>query len=179
MANPSFDFKWDIKKQNTSAKVFSRSRPLKTTTNTVSDGSQPDNNFDKSSNDQNEDSDIVAIAGVSSSETKQEVEAATLVPSEQTRFVGKDKNKSFKNNTDYRRERRRAGKAVTEKLFTSNKSFRDLNEIHDHIISNLEKHNFLRLTTVQEKAIPIVVEGKNVLVRNFLFRNIPRTPYSC
>lgn len=56
------------------------------------------------------------------------------------------------------------GKSVTEKLFASNKSFGDIQDVHKHIVSNLEKHNFMRLTTVQEKAIPVINDGKNTLV---------------
>ncbi|KAF5273483.1 hypothetical protein FQA39_LY07500 [Lamprigera yunnana] len=57
-------------------------------------------------------------------------------------------------------------KHVSEKLFTeSGKNFSDLN-IHRHLISNLEKNDFKTLTTVQEKVIPIVISGKDVLVRS-------------
>lgn len=56
----------------------------------------------------------------------------------------------------------RIGKSLSEKVFTSNK-ISDL-PIHRHIISNLEKLQFKTLTTVQEKAIPIVLTGTDVLV---------------
>ncbi|XP_030754684.1 probable ATP-dependent RNA helicase CG8611 [Sitophilus oryzae] len=57
------------------------------------------------------------------------------------------------------------GKSVIEKVFSAGNKFSSLN-IHRHILSNLEKHNFKVLTNVQEKAIPVVLEGQNVLVRS-------------
>ncbi|XP_057667803.1 probable ATP-dependent RNA helicase CG8611 [Diorhabda carinulata] len=57
------------------------------------------------------------------------------------------------------------GKSVVEKVFSTSKSFSDL-EIHKYIVSNLEKHNFTTLTNVQEKAIPVILKGRNVLIRS-------------
>lgn len=57
------------------------------------------------------------------------------------------------------------GKPVVEKVFNNDKSFGDL-PIHKYIVSNLEKHNFKSVTNVQEKSIPVIIEGKNVLVSN-------------
>lgn len=58
------------------------------------------------------------------------------------------------------------GKSIQEDLFaTSGKSFRDL-DIHRHLVSNLEKINYLKLTNVQEKSIPVITSGKNTLVSN-------------
>lgn len=58
----------------------------------------------------------------------------------------------------------RSGKSVSEKVFTeSGNKFSDL-PIHKYLVSNLEKINFTTLTTVQEKAIPVVLQGKDVLV---------------
>lgn len=56
------------------------------------------------------------------------------------------------------------GASVVEKVF-SVKNFNDLN-IHRYIVSNLEKNGFTTLTNVQEKAIPVVLEGNNVLIRS-------------
>ncbi|KAK5650923.1 hypothetical protein RI129_001952 [Pyrocoelia pectoralis] len=57
-------------------------------------------------------------------------------------------------------------KSVSEKVFTdSGKRFSDL-EIHKHLVSNLEKIHFTTLTTVQEKVIPILLSGKDMLVRS-------------
>ncbi|KAF2897162.1 hypothetical protein ILUMI_09013, partial [Ignelater luminosus] len=57
----------------------------------------------------------------------------------------------------------RSGKSVSEKVFTeSGNKFSDL-PIHKYLVSNLEKINFTTLTTVQEKAIPVVLLGKDVL----------------
>ncbi|KAF7274293.1 hypothetical protein GWI33_013035 [Rhynchophorus ferrugineus] len=57
------------------------------------------------------------------------------------------------------------GKSVIEKVFSAGNQFKSLN-IHKHILSNLEKHNFNILTNVQEKAIPTVLESQNVLIRS-------------
>ena len=57
-----------------------------------------------------------------------------------------------------------AGDAVKETVFTSSGNrFKNLS-IHKHLVSNLEKHNYTALTTVQEKAIPIILSGKDTLV---------------
>ncbi|KAB0802327.1 hypothetical protein PPYR_04513 [Photinus pyralis] len=56
--------------------------------------------------------------------------------------------------------------SVSERVFTeSGKKFGDL-DIHRHLVSNLEKINFTTLTTVQEKVIPILLSGKDMLVRS-------------
>lgn len=56
------------------------------------------------------------------------------------------------------------GKSVVEKVFESDqKKFSDLG-IHRHLVSNLEKNQFLTATNVQNKAIPEVMTGANVLV---------------
>lgn len=55
------------------------------------------------------------------------------------------------------------GKSLKEKVFSLDKKFDDLN-IHKHLVSNLTKHSFMDLTNVQEKSIPLIIEGKNVLV---------------
>lgn len=55
------------------------------------------------------------------------------------------------------------GKSIVEKVFSSGKKFGDL-DIHRYLVSNLEKINFTSLTNVQEKSIPEIMSGKNVLV---------------
>lgn len=56
------------------------------------------------------------------------------------------------------------GTSVSEKVFTSSGlTFSDLS-IHKHLVSNLEKIDFKSLTTVQEKAIPVIFSGKDTLV---------------
>lgn len=55
------------------------------------------------------------------------------------------------------------GKSVVEKVFSGDGKFSDLN-IHKYLVSNLQKHNFTTLTNVQEKSIPVILTGKNVLV---------------
>ncbi|CAH0552601.1 unnamed protein product [Brassicogethes aeneus] len=57
------------------------------------------------------------------------------------------------------------GVSVVEKVFSADKKFSSLN-IHKHLLSNLEKINFSTLTNVQEKSIPVVLTGKNVLIRS-------------
>ncbi|CAG9822888.1 unnamed protein product [Phaedon cochleariae] len=57
------------------------------------------------------------------------------------------------------------GKSVVEKVFSIGKQFCDL-EIHKYIVSNLEKNGFTTLTNIQEKSIPIILAGNNVLVRS-------------
>lgn len=57
------------------------------------------------------------------------------------------------------------GKSVVEKVFSNGKKFSDLN-IHKYLVSNLEKINFTSLTNVQEKSIPEIMSGKNVLIRS-------------
>lgn len=67
------------------------------------------------------------------------------------------------------------GKSLVEKVFSVNQQkFSDL-KIHKYIVSNLEKINFTTLTTVQEKSIPPVLEGKNVLV---IKRQLKRSSFS-
>ncbi|KAJ3641344.1 hypothetical protein Zmor_027856 [Zophobas morio] len=58
-----------------------------------------------------------------------------------------------------------SGKSVVEKVFSAEKKFSDL-EIHRHVVANLVKNGFTSLTKVQEKSIPEVVAGKNVLIRS-------------
>ncbi|KAI4457419.1 rna helicase [Holotrichia oblita] len=59
-----------------------------------------------------------------------------------------------------------SGKSVSEDVFaTSDRQFNNL-DIHRHLVSNLEKIDFKTLTNVQEKAIPIVMSGKNCLIRS-------------
>lgn len=58
-----------------------------------------------------------------------------------------------------------SGAAVSEKVFAvTGRTFNDIKQIHKHVLSNLVKHGFDKMTTVQEKAIPIVLSGKNALV---------------
>lgn len=58
------------------------------------------------------------------------------------------------------------GKSVVEEVFSTNKKFNDLN-IHKYIVSNLEKIGFTTLMNVQEKSIPVILSGKNVLVSTY------------
>ncbi|XP_018330433.1 probable ATP-dependent RNA helicase CG8611 [Agrilus planipennis] len=56
--------------------------------------------------------------------------------------------------------------SVSEKVFTSSgKKFSDL-DIHQHLVSNLDKNGFNNVTVVQERALPVVTSGKDVLIRS-------------
>ncbi|CAH1984200.1 unnamed protein product [Acanthoscelides obtectus] len=57
------------------------------------------------------------------------------------------------------------GKSVVEQVFSDSQKFGDL-EIHKYIMSNLAKIGFTTLTNVQEKSIPVVLKGDNVLIRS-------------
>ncbi|XP_044262559.1 probable ATP-dependent RNA helicase CG8611 [Tribolium madens] len=57
------------------------------------------------------------------------------------------------------------GKSVVEKVFSGEKKFTDL-QIHKYLVANLQKHSFVNLTNVQEKSIPEILSGKNVLIRS-------------
>lgn len=70
----------------------------------------------------------------------------------------------FKNNPEIPKIGQRHVKPVDEKLF-SGKNFADLN-IHPFNVALLEKNMGLKeLTVVQQKAIPIILQGRDVLVR--------------
>lgn len=70
----------------------------------------------------------------------------------------------FKNNPDVPRMGQRAVKPVVEKVFAG-KTFEDLN-LHPHIVSNLKQNmNLTELMTVQQKAIPVLLQGRDVLIR--------------
>ncbi|XP_045507098.1 probable ATP-dependent RNA helicase CG8611 isoform X1 [Colias croceus] len=71
----------------------------------------------------------------------------------------------FKNNPDVPRIGQRAVKPVVEKVFAGT-TFADLN-IHPHSIANLKQNlNLSELMTVQQKAIPIILQGRDVLIRS-------------
>ncbi|XP_014223293.1 probable ATP-dependent RNA helicase DDX31 [Trichogramma pretiosum] len=54
---------------------------------------------------------------------------------------------------------------IDEKVFTAEK-FSDLN-IHPHAVANLEQNfKITKMTTVQKKAIPVIMSGKDVLIRS-------------
>lgn len=56
------------------------------------------------------------------------------------------------------------GDAPRETVFTSSGNRFNNLSIHKHLVSNLEKHNYIALTTVQERAIPIILSGRDTLV---------------
>nr|CAI5870457.1 unnamed protein product [Callosobruchus analis] len=57
------------------------------------------------------------------------------------------------------------GKPVVEQVFSDTQKFSDL-EIHKYIVANLTKIGFTTLTNVQEKSIPVILKGDNVLIRS-------------
>lgn len=188
MTNPTFDFKWDVKeKKSTSSKVFARRRPQKTTISKEAKSVEKEVRTETEISEDNKTSTKTSAVNTQNSEplkfkktaeTKQAEGNINVIQKTRKRL-----NESLKNEKTaetkhacgsvnvtqkkHKNVHEKVGplkESATEKLFTSNRSFRDLKQIHNHIISNLEKHDFLRLTTVQEKAIPIIVEGKNTLV---------------
>lgn len=71
----------------------------------------------------------------------------------------------FKNNPDVPRIGQRAVKPIVEKVFTS-KTFSEL-DIHPHSIANLQQNLGLKeLMTVQQNAIPVILCGRDVLIRS-------------
>lgn len=70
----------------------------------------------------------------------------------------------------------RAIKPLTEKVFSGN-NFSDL-DIHPHSVANLQQNmNLKELMTVQQKTIPVILQGRDVLIRYVLECN--RTKASC
>ncbi|KAM3966675.1 ATP-dependent DNA helicase DDX31 [Aphomia sociella] len=71
----------------------------------------------------------------------------------------------FKNNPDVPRIGQRAVKPLTEKVFAG-KTFTDL-DIHPHSVANLQQNLSLKeLMTVQQNAVPIILQGRDVLIRS-------------
>lgn len=70
----------------------------------------------------------------------------------------------FKNNPDVPRIGQRAVKPIVEKVFSGTK-FAAL-DIHPHCVANLQQNlNLKDLMTVQQNAIPIILQGRDVLIR--------------
>lgn len=70
----------------------------------------------------------------------------------------------FKNNPEIPRIGQRAVKPLVEKVF-SGKNFSDL-ELHPHSIANLQQNLGLnQLMTVQQQSIPVILQGRDVLIR--------------
>lgn len=70
----------------------------------------------------------------------------------------------FKNNPDVPKIGQRAVKPLVEKVFAGT-TFADL-DIHPHSVANLQQNLDLKeLMTVQQKAIPVILQGRDVLIR--------------
>lgn len=70
----------------------------------------------------------------------------------------------FKNNPDVPRIGQKAVKPIVEKVFTG-QTFIDL-DLHPHSIANLQQNlNLNQLMTVQQNAIPVILQGRDVLIR--------------
>lgn len=171
MTNPSFNFKWDTKKKSASAKVFSRKRSSKNSSVEKTSISSNKVSVDRNASEQTVGNEVSSSLPESKHKRNKQfihktsnTESTANSSGDVGRFRGKKALDNYTSQRNYYKPARTTGKAVTEKLFTSDKSFKDLEQIHHHIISNLEKNNFLRLTTVQEKAIPVICKGKNTLV---------------
>lgn len=73
----------------------------------------------------------------------------------------------FKNNPDVPKIGQRAVKPLVEKVFAGT-TFADL-DIHPHSVANLQQNLDLKeLMTVQQKAIPVILQGRDVLIRYVL-----------
>ncbi|KAH9645882.1 hypothetical protein HF086_010081 [Spodoptera exigua] len=71
----------------------------------------------------------------------------------------------FKNNPQVPRIGQRAVKPIVEKVFAG-KTFSDL-DIHPHSVANLQQTLGLKeLMTVQQNAVPIILQGRDVLIRS-------------
>lgn len=99
------------------------------------------------------------LAKLAASSGNQATPSAVPKQKEHALFSVGDKNVYVKTNTK--------GKSVIEEVFSANKKFSDL-EIHKYIVSNLEKIGYTTLMNVQEKSIPVILSGKNVLVSETL-----------
>lgn len=72
----------------------------------------------------------------------------------------------FKNNPTVPRIGQRAVKPLVEKVFAG-KVFADL-DVHPHSVANLQQNMALtELMTVQQNSIPIILQGRDVLIRYF------------
>ncbi|XP_049888023.1 probable ATP-dependent RNA helicase CG8611 isoform X2 [Pectinophora gossypiella] len=71
----------------------------------------------------------------------------------------------FKNNPDVPRVGQRAVKPIVEKVFAG-KTFEDLG-LHPHSIANLQQNLGIKnIMTVQQNAIPVILQGRDVLIRS-------------
>lgn len=71
----------------------------------------------------------------------------------------------FKNNPQVPRIGQRAVKPIVEKVFAG-KTFSDL-DLHPHSVANLQQTLGLKeLMTVQQNAIPVILQGRDVLIRS-------------
>lgn len=167
--NSGFNISWDSKKTS-SGKVFKKKKPQKipeeiSSTDISKDTSSPNKNSTKTKPFQEH---------IKRKQKKDKQLARTQVKEGNVPQIVKQTN-DFKNYSLFGEKQKevyidtRVGKSVQENLFAeSGKSFSDLG-IHRHLVSNLEKINFTKLTNVQEKSIPVVLEGQNALVSLFNF----------
>ncbi|RVE43265.1 hypothetical protein evm_012095 [Chilo suppressalis] len=71
----------------------------------------------------------------------------------------------FKNNPDVPKIGQKAVKPLVEKVFAGT-TFADL-DIHPHSVANLQQNLSLKeLMTVQQKAVPVILQGRDVLIRS-------------
>lgn len=96
---------------------------------------------------------------------KNEPEAKKANTGQQSRHSGGKISSLFGNNPEIPNIGQRLVKPVDEKVFTAEK-FSDLN-IHAFSVSNLQQNMAITtMTTVQKKAIPVILTGKDVLIRS-------------
>lgn len=155
--NPTFNFSWDKSKKDISAKVLGKRKqptphkPPSTSTVSETESSVTNNSKLEIDND-------VTPSYVKRKQKK--IKQALEKPDKKKNYSLFDQKPKQMYVTSI------SGKSVSEKVFTkTGHKFSDIEGIHKHILANLEKNNFLKLTTVQEKALPIILSGKNTLVR--------------
>lgn len=191
MTNPSFNFTWDKSNKDVQAKVFAKKKQTAVRDNQVK---MPNSQQNKTTNNDNSSkvvnykrsdnpTQFVKRKRKKEKQKEQEQEEKEEDFEELLNSYSENNNKSVKpakqNFSLFGQKHKKiyvsteSGESVSEKVFTSKgQKFSDITQIHKHILSNLEKHNFTKLTTVQEKAIPVILSGKNTLVRIFQHRII-------
>lgn len=184
MTNPSFNFTWDKSNKEVQGKVFAKKKQTTAVRDDQVKIPQPQRN--KTTNSEN----ASKIINYKQKDTTSQFVKRKRKKEKQKEQEQEEKEEDFEellnsyseNNKSVKPAKKNfslfgqkhkqiyvsteSGKSVSEKVFTTKgQKFSDIKQIHKHILSNLEKHNFIKLTTVQEKAIPVILSGKNTLVR--------------
>ncbi|XP_038209182.1 probable ATP-dependent RNA helicase CG8611 [Zerene cesonia] len=161
-----------VSKPNYSGKIMARKRPQnaiprkftdKYTDNSGSKIQNPESPAKKSNDLEINLRDLAENKGKFQGKNYQEVTDEMVIKQKQR--SGGWISSLFKNNPDVPRIGQKAVKPIVEKVFAGT-TFADLN-IHPHSIANLKQNlNLSELMTVQQKAIPIILQGRDVLIRS-------------